>query len=704
MSNELQTGLICLELLANLNKMSVDSRAITRQFALTSAELSQDELMRVLKHAGFRAKLKHGPLASLVKQYPLPLIGVTQTDGYFLLLKANEADSKGLCFFPHTKLTEEKTYAELEASTQSTWIIAKPKQFNPDIRFGLEWFFAEILHYKRIIGEVLLGSFFVQLFGLVTPLFTQVIIDKVIVHHSLTTLDVLAFGFVAVIIFQSLLNFCRNYIFIHTANKLDAKLGAKLFNHLLALPFVYFEARKVGTIISRVRELETIREFLTNKTVSVVIDLIFSIVFVGMMLLYSWYLTLFVLGFVAIIATIYVLITPLFRRRLDEKFQMAAQSNSYLVEAVTGIQTVKSLAVEGNMQRQWEDYLARYVSSSFNLSLMNTVASTVGFLFQQALTIVTLYLGVKLVIDHSLSVGQLIAFNMLSGQFVGPVMRLVNLWQELQQALLAVDRLGDILNQPTEVQSSKELTLPKLKGTIAFNDVSFRYGPSGPLVLNKLSIEIEPGTMIGIVGRSGSGKSTITKLIQRLYLTQEGTILIDGMDIRHLNPLWLRYNIGVVLQDSFLFSGSIKDNIALPKPDASIDMILRAAQLAGAHEFISTMPEGYDTMVGERGSSLSGGQKQRIAIARALITNPKILIFDEATSALDYESERIIRDNLAMLRKDRTVIIIAHRLSTVVPCDRIYVVEQGQIIESGSHHELLSQKGYYHNLFEQQML
>ena len=412
--------------------------------------------------------------------------------------------------------------------------------------------------YKQVILEVLLGSFIVQLFGLVTPLFTQVILDKVIVHRTLTTLDVLAFGFIAVMIFEVILNISRKYIFVHTASKIDAKLGAKLFKHLFALPFTYFENRKVGNIIARVRELDQIRDFITNKSVSVIIDLFFSVVFVVMMLLYSVKLTLIVLGFVSLIAILYLLVTPELRARLEKKFQMGAQSNSYLVESVTGIQTVKSLAIEGSMQKKWEDYLGNYVKSGFQLSNMGNISGAISGMFQKAMTIAILYIGVKLVIENKLTIGQLIAFQMFANQFTAPILRLVNLWNELQQALLGIDRLGDILNTPVEVQSSKAITLPSVGGNVKFDNVSFKYNMNTPYVINNFSLDIKQGMSIGLVGRSGSGKSTITKLIQRLYIANEGAIYIDGVDIKHMNPAWLRQNIGVVLQENYLFSGQCR--------------------------------------------------------------------------------------------------------------------------------------------------
>ncbi len=693
-------GLLAFEVVARLNRVALDPRAVLRESG-SDREVTPEELLRIARRLGFRARFKTLPLASLAAAYPLPAIAIDDDGRYRVVLKVDGEAGKLLLFDPAANKTEESTAAAFEA-TVARYLILSHRQAGAQAAFGFRWFLHEVLKFKRIIGEVLLGSFVVQLFGLVTPLFTQVILDKVIVHRTLTTLDVLAVAFLAIALFELLLNIARNYIFVHTANKLDAKLGAKLFRHLLGLPFRYFEARKVGVIAARVRELDNIREFLTNKAVSVLIDLFFSLVFVAVMFLYSVTLTLVALAFVAVIGLLYLTVTPQLRRRLEEKFQMGAVSNSYLVESVTGMQTVKSLAIEGAMQRRWEDHLGRYVRASFQLANLGNLSRAVAGALQRLMTIAILYLGVKAVLQNQLTIGQLIAFQMFAGQFSGPVLRLVGLWNEFQQALLSVDRLGDILNHPLEVPAEKAITLPRIKGEVRFDQVSFQYAPAGQKVVDGVSLAIEPGECVGIVGRSGSGKSTLAKLLQRLYIPGEGAIYLDGLDLRHLNPFWLRSNLGVVLQESFLFSGTIRDNIALPRPDAPLEAILQAARLAGAHDFIAELPEGYDTEVSERGGSLSGGQKQRIAIARALITNPRLLIFDEATSALDYESERIIRDNLQKIKEGRTTVIIAHRLSTLSACDRILVMDRGRIVESGTREALLLRQGHYAHLHAQQ--
>ena len=699
---QVNTGLISLEIVSKINNTDIDMRSVVREYGISTADIEPEELIRIAKDKGFKVKKKEMILKDISSKYPMPAILQLKDDSYIVLLALKPDEDTVLTLTPLEKHPVSHTYEELQEQMKDFVIILRHKNVNSDVKFGFKWFFNEIFKYKKIIGQVLLGSFVVQLFGLITPLFTQVILDKVLVNRTLATLDVLAFAFIVVAVFELLLNLSRNYIFIHTTNKIDAKLGAKLFKHLFRLYYVYFENRQVGNIVARVRELDRIREFITNKSVSVLIDAFFSIVFLAVMFLYSPKLTFISLGFLAIIAVIYVIITPELRTRLEEKFQMGAHSNSYLVESVTGVQTVKSLAIEGSMFRKWEDKLGKYIKSSFNLAIMgNFTGSICGFL-QKAMTIAILYVGVMLVIENKLTIGQLIAFQMFSGQFSAPMLRLVGLWNEFQQTLLAVDRIGDILNSPLEMQSGNAITLSHVDGNIKIDNLSFRYNVDAPMVLNNINLEIKAGEKIGFVGRSGSGKSTIAKLIQRLYYSTEGTIYIDGIDIRNIDPVWLRTNIGIVLQENYLFSGTIRDNISLPRPNVPMEGIVQASQISGAHEFISKLPKGYDTEVGERGSSLSGGQKQRIAIARALISNPRILIFDEATSALDYESEKIIRDNMGMISKGRTTIIIAHRLSTIKDCDRIVCFNNGNIVEVGTPQELLQRNGYFKKLYDAQ--
>ena len=565
-------------------------------------------------------------------------------------------------------------------------------------KFDFSWFIPAVVKYRKLLGEVLLVSFVLNLFALVTPLFFQVVMDKVLVHHGLTTLDVIAAGLLVVSIFEVALSGLRSYVFAHTTSRIDVELGARLFHHLLHLPLGYFQARRVGDSVARVRELENIRAFLTGNAITVVLDVLFSVVFIAVMLFYSGWLTLVVLASLPLYFGIALLVTPLLRARLHEKFNRGAENQAFLVETVSGIDTLKSMAVEPQMQRRWDNQLASYVSASFKTATLSTWAHESTNLIGKLVTVATLWLGARLVIDGQLSVGQLIAFNMLAGRVAQPIMRLAQLWTDFQQTGISVQRLGDILNAPTEAAGAKS-SLPPIVGRITFDQVLFRYRPDTPEVLKGISLDIQPGEVIGIVGRSGSGKSTLAKLIQRLYVPERGRVLVDGLDLTLADASSLRRQIGVVLQDNVLFNRTLRENIALADPGAPLEQVIQAAKLVGAHEFILELPEAYDTMVGEHGSTLSGGQRQRIAIARALMTQPRILIFDEATSALDYESERIIQNNMQAICQGRTVIVIAHRLSAVRHANRIVVMDHGQIVEIGSHAELLQHEaGHYSRL------
>jgi subfamily B ATP-binding cassette protein HlyB/CyaB len=495
----------------------------------------------------------------------------------------------------------------------------------------------------------------------------------------------------------------RAYVFSHTTSRIDVELGSRLFKHLVQLPLAYFQARRVGDSVARVRELENIRSFLTGNALTVVLDVFFSVVFIAVMLFYSVPLTLIVLVSLPLYFGLSLAVVPILRRRLDVKFARGAENQAMLVETVTGIQTVKATALEPSFGKRWDNQLAAYVSASFKTQNLATVAHEGVNLIGKLVNAATLWYGAHLVMAGQLTVGQFVAFNMFAQRVSQPIMRMAQLWTDFQQTGISVARLGDILNTRTEVPPTSTAQLPLLKGRITLDDVTFRYRPEAAPVLNGISLDVHPGEVIGIVGRSGSGKSTLTKLVQRLYTPEGGRLLVDGIDISLIDAAQLRRQVGVVLQENLLFNRSVRENIAIADPAAPIEAVVRVAQLAGAHEFISELPEGYDTVVGEQGSSLSGGQRQRIAIARALFTNPRILIFDEATSALDYESEAVIQRNMAQICQGRTVLIIAHRLSAVRRAHRIIVMDKGRIVEAGPHDALLQNpQGLYRYLWQMQ--
>jgi ATP-binding cassette, subfamily B, bacterial HlyB/CyaB len=694
------TNVEALVLLLRFLEIAADPAQIRHQYAV--AKFGSPEILRCAKDFKLRARTIATDWNKLAGT---PLPGLAEgRDGEFVLL-GHITEDKVLIQDPKVGRPQLVSRADFESRWSGRLVLITRRASLSDLarKFDITWFLQAIHKYRYLLTEVLIGSFFLQLFGLVSPLFFQVVIDKVLVHRGMTTLDVLVFGLVTVSIFEWLLGALRTYIFSHTTNRIDVELGARLFRHLMALPIAYFEARRAGDSVARVRELENIRNFLTGSGLTLVIDLFFTAVFLAVMFFYSPLLTWIVIGSFPFYIGLSAGVTPIFRQRLDEKFNRGAENQAFLVESLTGVETLKAMAVEPQMQRRWEEQLAGYVSASFRvLSLGNWASQTVQ-LISKIVTALTLYFGAYLVIDGSLTVGELVAFNMLASRVAQPILRLAQVWQDFHQARLSIRRLGDILNAvPEPTYKPGRASLPAIKGSIAFDHVTFRYRLDGPEVLKDISLEVPPGQMLGIVGPSGSGKSTLTKLVQRLYVPESGRLLVDGVDLGIVDVAWLRRQVGVVLQENVLFNRSIRDNIALSDPSWPIERVIAAAKLAGAHDFILELPEGYDAMVGERGSGLSGGQRQRIAIARALIGDPRILIFDEATSALDYESERIVQDNLRRIAQGRTVIVIAHRLSTVRQADRIITIERGRIVEDGTHDELIRSAGRYAKLHRMQ--
>ncbi|MBN1006597.1 type I secretion system permease/ATPase [Amphritea pacifica] len=705
------SGLFSLVTILRVLGMPAEPQQLRHQFAVPGQPFTSTELLRAAKKLSLKARQVNLPFNNL-SNASLPAIGVDNSGEFFVLAKVSHSDSaekgkENKVLILRAGIGQPQTVTEQELAeiwSGDTILLTKRGGLLDGFKeFDLKWFIPSLVKYRKLFGEVLLISFFLQLFALITPLFFQVVMDKVLVHKGFTTLDVLAFGFVVVALFDAILSGLRTYLFSHTTNRVDVELGAKLFNHLISLPLAYFEARQVGQSVARVRELDTIRNFITGTALTLVIDLFFTVVFFAVLWFYSPTLTLIVLGTLPCYILLSIFITPILRHRLDEKFKYGAENQAFLVESVTGVETVKAMSVEPQMQRKWEDQLAKYVTASFRTNNLNNIANQVAGFVNKITTLLIIWWGAHLVIDGSLTVGQLVAFNMIAGRVSGPILKLVQLWQDFQQAGISVKRLGDILNTPKEPgYNPNRSTLPELQGRVTFEHTSFRYRPDGPQILNGIQLDVKPGEVIGIVGRSGSGKSTLTKLVQRMYVPEGGRVMVDGVDLAMVDTAWLRRNIGVVLQENFLFNRSVRENIALANPGLPMEAVVRAAKLAGAHEFILELPEGYDNPVGEHGCNLSGGQRQRIAIARALITDPRILIFDEATSALDYESERIIQQNMHAICHNRTVFIIAHRLSTVRQCDRIIVVDKGRIVESGSHDALLEQQGYYHTLHSYQ--
>lgn len=581
-------------------------------------------------------------------------------------------------------------------------LLQKTKE-TPQSRFGLSWFVPSLIKYRWILTEVFIASFFVQLFALANPLMIQVIIDKVIVQNSPDTLQVLGIFLLIIAFFEAGLGAMRTTLFVDTTNRIDMALGSEIIDHLLRLPLRYFEKRPVGEISTRVNELENIRQFLTGTALTVVLDAIFSVVYIVVMVIYSPLLTLVALAVVPVLVILTAVFSPIIRRQLRAKAERNAQTQSYLVEVMSGIQTVKAQNIELRSRWQWQERYSRYVSTGFNTVITSTFAGSLSNFFNKLSGLLVLWVGAYLVLQGELSLGQLIAFRIIAGYVTSPILRLTQLWQNFQETALSLERLADIVDTPQEAEEDRDnIPMPLIKGAVKYENVCFRFQKHGPLQLYNVNLEFAPGTFVGVVGQSGAGKSTLTKLISRLYEPESGRILIDGYDISKVELYSLRRQVGVVPQETLLFDGTVQENIALTNPDASIEEIIDAAKVAAAHEFIMSLPSGYNTRVGERGSALSGGQRQRIAIARSVLQRPQILVLDEATSALDYATEQQVCTNLLAAFHNHTVFFITHRLASIRNVDVIVMMDAGTIAEIGTHEELMAMRGRYFYLYQQQ--
>ena len=601
------------------------------------------------------------------------------------------------------------TYEEFQTKWTNYALLLQPTVLLKDAKEATTpfWQFFELMKpHSLIMFEVFVASLFIQIFGLITPLFTQLILDRVVVQRSELTLFAVGLGLLIFSLFRVVITGLRQYLLDHTANKVDLALIVAFVRHTLRLPLSFFENRYVGDIISRVQENRKIQRFLSGEALSILLDLLTVFVYVGLMFWYSWKMALLTLVIVPLFVFLALIATPFLQRKSRELFNALAREGSYLIEVLSGVRTVKSTAVEQTVRWHWEELLSKEVKTNFSQQIIRNRLQIFSNTIEAVASTALLWFGAYLVIHNQLTIGQLVAFNMLLGNIIQPFQRLTVLWNQLQEVVIAVERINDVLDAEPEEDLQQQLRqhLPELKGNIRFEKVTFRYHPEGDTnVIENLSFELKSGQTVALVGRSGSGKTTISKLVLGLYPPTDGKLLIDGQDITSISLRSLRQQIGVVDQDTFLFGGTIRENISLGHPGVNLESIMQAAKLAGADEFIRKLPMGYETQIGEGGGMLSGGQRQRIAIARALLGNPRLLIFDEATSHLDTESERIIQNNLHSIIKGKTSLIIAHRLSTVRNADLILVLDKGVLVESGTHEELMAKRGNYFYLNQQQL-
>ncbi len=672
----------------------VTAQQLTHRMGHGRGNPSTEDLMRAAKLIGMRARLVSEPSPQKLRTLPVPAM-IKLRDGSWHIYRGELRGDLFRLVDPIEKRTQDIGMDELyERFGGEVLLIGKSfGHATEDLSFGIGWFLPFFKRYKRTLIEMLVVSFFVNLLALGYPLLFQLVIDKVLPHKSYSTLVVITVGLLLLALFSWILTYLRAYLVQHTANRIDVELGAKLYSHLLHLPISYFESRSAGVIVTRARELRSIRAFLTGQAMITVIDLLFIGIYFVVLFFYSKLLTLVVLASLPVYVAIGFFVKPMLRRLSKAKFRSWAAGQQLMVESIVGIQTVKAAAVEPLFERKWEERIAAYARTSFDSTMLGVKASTTVNFVTKVVSALILFLGVLAVISGSMTVGGLIAFKMISRLISKPIMRISQLYQNFQQVQISIEHVADIFDAEVERSDAATLSGPELTGEIEFRGVGFRYKHDLPPVLKGISLHIEPGEVIGIVGPSGSGKSTMTKLLQRFHMPTSGEILVDGIDIAQADPSWLRRQLGVVLQENFLFNQTVHENIAMARPEMPRAQVIRVARLAGADEFISKLQQGYDTKIEERGANLSGGQRQRLAIARSLATNPRILIFDEATSALDYESERIIQNNMNSIVKDRTVIIIAHRLAAVRACDRIVGMIDGEITEIGNHDQLIRRRG-----------
>lgn len=702
----IDTGLSCLSLVLSLLKIPAKTDVIRRSVGQFEPFKAAD-IIQGARLCGAQAQAYRIDPARIDK-LSMPFIACLNS-GEFVVVAGFE-EGRILLRDPQNQASTTVSLEEFAQGWSGDCILIKPdsrasESGKPDFgRFGLNWFVPQLWRYKGAFSNVLVASLLIQVFALITPLFTMLVIDKVLSTSSISTLDVLVLGLAAIAIFDLVIGGLRSHLLGNLTNRVDSKLVASVFQHMLRLPLSFFTARRTGDTVGRMRELEAIRNFYTGPALTAVIDFPFTFVFLLVMFLFSPALTLLVIGAMIALLLLYGLVGGVLREQIRRRSSAQADSQSFLVESVSSVEMFKSLGLEPQMQRQWENTVVASNAMARQTEQLNHGLNQAAGFINKIVIALSLWIGAKAVLAGDMTAGQLIGFNMMISRVLSPAMRIAQLFQHFQQTSVSMQRVAEIFQAQPECDAPDTVRdLPAIRGKVAFENVSFAYGPDSPNILEDISFAVEPGEVIGIVGISGAGKTTLMRLLQRLYVPQKGRVLVDGINIAQVDPSWLRRQIGVVPQDTVLLNRTIRENIAIAAPGMRIEQIEAAARLAGADDFIRALPKAYDTVVGERGTSLSMGQRQRIALARALATNPKLLILDEATSSLDLQAEQRVQNNMRNIVQGRTVFIIAHRLSSLTICNRIIVLKDGRVVESGPLKELLGSGGAFSELYASQL-
>jgi subfamily B ATP-binding cassette protein HlyB/CyaB len=703
------TTIQCLAALAQHHRLPINPERLIEDYALGNEEPRPATVLRMASDIGLKAKHDRLSWEALLAQTGVfPLIA-RMTDGNCVIVVGISPDKDGKIMVLNPLADNAAVPLAIGRKTFCTlWggeiFLGKrafdlPQENQP---FGFRWFLPEIMKQRSALRDIALAAIAMHFLALASPMFFQLVIDKVLVHQSISTLWVLGIGIVVALAFESVFGYLRQVLTMSATNKIDMRLTRRTFSHLLSLPIDYFESNTAGMITRHMQQVEKIRGFLTGRIFFTFLDLTSLLIFMPILFAYSVKLALVTLVFTLLIAGIVMALVPTFNRRIKDLYQAEGERQSMMVETIHGMRTVKALAIEPAQRKLWDQRSARSINMHFRVGNLALTGNAVTDFLGKLMPVVIIILGAQDVFDQSLTVGALIGFQMLSGRVSGPLIAMVGLANEYQETMVSIKMMGEMMDHPSEGRATAGGLRPTLNGEISFDAVTFRYPGSTTAALDRATFTIPAGKIVGIVGRSGSGKTTLTKLIQGLYPIQEGIVRFDRVDAREIELAHLRRQIGVVLQENFLFRGSVRDNIAAARPEATFEEIVAAADAAGASEFIERMPQGYNTMLEENASNLSGGQKQRLSIARALLTKPRILILDEAASALDPESEAIFINNLSRIAVGRTVVMISHRLSTLVNAHAILVMQQGRLMDSGTHAELLTRCDTYQHLWNQQ--